>query len=115
MLPPLTLLFSANSVSIFAAIPLSLLVYLPSPAMQRFDPLLIRMPRFRIDFSPQKFLLALQLPSIFKPRRVKLARSNGPLNRASWLTGVPAVTEMASLRQSLNVAESLRHPFGRIP
>jgi len=94
---------------------LSLLIFLPLRAMYLLPLLLLFVPRFGIDFSPQKFLLAHQFPPIFKPRRIERSRIQRCLHRASRLPFMTAIAESALPRQRVNVRKNLCNAVFRVP
>src|SRR5437667_12236029 len=94
------------------SLPGEFIVTVPHPLLEMnfLDSLFFFLSRLGVHFSPEKFLLAQQLPAAFNTRGFQSSCAHCRPSRARRLRLMTAVAESASCHQQLNVAKYMRHP-----
>src|SRR6266571_4403748 len=87
----------------------------PDLPHELFDALFFHVSCFRIDFPPQKLLLAQKLAAVFETRFIQRPSSHRRSHGASRLHFMPTIAEPALSRQRIDIGKSLRDTLGRIP
>ena len=93
----------------------SLLVFPPLCPMHLLPLLLLFLPRFGIDFSPQEFLFAQEFSPVFESRRTQCSLTHCRQHRASWLLFMTAISEPALFRQRINIRKCLSNTIFCVP